>query len=689
MAQAGLRRQPGVLSVEPDCLVHLEQTPNDPSFGQQWDMVNTGQTGGTPGADINAAAAWNIRTDASAVTVAIVDTGLQLTHPDLAANVWTNPGEIPGNGIDDDGNGYIDDVHGWDFVNNDAIPDDDNGHGTHVAGTIGAIGNNNAGISGVAWSVKLMPLKAFDASGNGSVSAIIAALDYAVANGARVSNHSYGGTSYVQAEYDAFAAAQAAGHVAFVAAGNDGESDDDYPHYPAAFRLDEVVSVAATTASDTLASFSNYGTHTVQVAAPGVSIRSTLRGSTYGNLSGTSQATPHVTGVAALVAAEHLDWTGSQIRDRVLGTTRPVAALAGTSWTGGVVDAGAALGGGPTILPPPPPSPGSAPTADIDLDEASDSGVSATDRVTNAATLVWNVTFNRPVSGFAAADLSRSGTATGCAIQAPSGSGPSYTVSVTGCSAGTVHLTLKPNTVTDDSSVSGPAVALAGPIALIDRSAPTVSTPTATPRAAATLAGTSIPLRIGWTGSDPGGAGLASYTLQESTDSGHTWSTISASLSAPLLNVLAVPSGTVRYRAQGTDRAGNAGAWATGPSLAPLLVQQTSSAIRYHGTWSSSGSTTYSGGSTRYARTAGASVSYAFSGRSIAWIGSTSTTRGKVKVYVNGAYVGTVDLSGPTRHRVLIWQKTWTTVATRTLTLVDAGTGGRPRADLDAFAVLR
>jgi subtilisin family serine protease len=356
-AVAAARRQHGVLAAEADCRVHIDQVPNDPDLAQEWGLRNTGQTGGTTGADIDAATAWDVRTDASSVTVAVIDTGMQLNHPDLAANLWTNPGEIVGNGIDDDNNGYVDDVHGWDFVNQDANPTDDNGHGTHVSGTIGARGDNGVGVTGVAWRVKLMPLKAFNASGQGQVSAIIAALDYAVANGAKISNNSYSGPEFDRAEYDAFAAAGAAGHLAIAAAGNDGVSNDEHPHYPASYRLDTVVSVAATNDSDALSSFSDFGTIKVDVAAPGEAIYSTWLGSGYQTLSGTSMATPHVVGVAALVAAEHPAWTALEIRDRILGTTRPVAGLADKTWTGGVIDAGIALSNAVTDLPPAPPPP--------------------------------------------------------------------------------------------------------------------------------------------------------------------------------------------------------------------------------------------------------------------------------------------------------------------------------------------
>ena len=1429
-AMAALRTQPDVESVEPDCIVKLDQAPNDPGFGQQWALANTGQTGGSAGADIDALGAWSVRTDAGGVTVGIIDTGMQLNHPDLAANVWTNVDEVAGNGIDDDLNGYVDDVHGWDFVNNDALPADDNGHGTHVAGTIGARGNNGVGVTGVAWTVKLMPLKAFDANGSGSVSAIIAALGYAVENGARVSNHSYGATDFVRAEYDAFVAATTAGHVAFAAAGNNGVNSDEAPHYPAAFRIANVVSVGATTETDEIAGFSNFGIRTVQVTAPGTSILSTLPGSGYGYLDGTSMATPHVAGVAALVAARNPTWTGSQIRDRILGTTRSVAGLSGKAWTGGVVDAGAALSNVATVLPPPFPSatpvalattidaaqvpdPVAAPTpptfptespvetsiadvgppkiaidaaglpmiaytrrmqgvqllsrsgpgwtdrmlttayddfywldlavngsgvptvavqrawsnlaawsdpgivlvgadaptpiqqritaacpdadtcfwdwnpavaydaagkahvvftrtapwdqdmviapggnaadisgtgayyatnvsgawlvrrltdgdadgpaaiavetdgsvhivlsrrdgsnsglahltnetgswtsrlitdhvedrfssigvdggggvhivfarpglglyysyrapagtwdaplwifdgnayspdlamdstgrvhvaygladgtntaagvgyatnrsgswvrstvaggqahdpslavdaagkahlaylqavgvpfgihyatnatgsfvstparassdigalafatdplghhhvafaghygetsaglyygtdasgswvvgrissawptnvalavdgngrahvafsqqqdannqtlptnqqrvgyatnasgswvvekaspgadfaaagvaialdaagspvivhanavqskllrirrvggawttdtmyngiairepsilldpagalqaaiaarattdgsgtrivhvrgttgawavtsvtngatvrlvpsigrtadgtiwvaewevdqgvrvhrrnpstgswtettisedpaavlptltvdaaglvhvaysnanfygsagcsvpecaegpgllhavlvgstwqttrltprwqdtssvlargadgglsvaflrtghgirllelipgkpaATVRLRAASDTGVSPSDGITNAPVLTWDVTFNRPVTGLSEGDFTRTGTATGCVVGTPTGSGATWAISLSGCSTGTVAFGLKAGSVADAEAVAGPISAVAAATVTVDRSVPTAAPPTATLRAGATLSGTNLPVRLAWTGADAGGAGIARYEAARSLNGSSTWTALSSSLATPVFDLLAGPSGTVRYRVRTIDRAGNVGAWATGSSLAPLLLQQTSSSIRKTGTWSTSTSTSYSGGSTGYAKTAGASASYTFTGRSVAYVASRSTTRGKVKVYVNGAYLTTVDLYGSTRHRVVIWQATWSTAATRTIKLVAVGTAGRPRIDLDAFAGLR
>jgi subtilisin family serine protease len=692
-AAALLRSQRGVVSVERDCIVHIADAPDDPGFPQEWGLVNTGQVVdvpaigpqvGTPGADIDAASAWAVRTDASSVTVAVIDTGIQLNHPDLEANLWTNTGETPGNGADDDGNGYIDDVHGWDFANDDATPSDDNGHGTHVSGTIGAIGDNGVGVTGVAWSVRIMPLKAFDETGSADTSAIIGALEYAVDNGAGISNNSYSGPSFVQAEFDAFAAAAEAGHLAIVAAGNEGQSDDAHPWYPAAFGLEEALSVAATDNKNVLASFSNFGSFSVHVAAPGVGILSTLPTSIvpsgYGKLSGTSMATPHVVGVAALVAAEHPTWTGAEVRDRILGTTRHVAALDGKTWTGGVVDAGAALSSDPTILPTAPLIP------TLDLEAGSDTGSSPTDNVTRAASLTFDVTFPRSVTGLGILDFAVGGSAIGCVKGDPTGSGAAYVVVLTGCSPGSVVLAVKAGSVTDAvDDTPGPPVLIRGRSVLVDRTAPTGSAPSASLHTGAALAGSALPLRLKWTVSD--GGGIDRYELARSLNGSATWTLLSAP--STTVDLTAASSGTVRYRSRAIDLAGNVGAWAYGPTLTPRLIQQTSTAIHRHGTWTSSSFASFSGGSARYARSSTASATYTFTGRGIALVSTRATTRGKVRVYINGAYAGIVDLYGPTQYRTVAWQKTWSTVATRTIKLVLTGTPGRPRVDLDAFAVLR
>jgi subtilisin family serine protease len=383
-------------------------TPNDPSFSSQWDLSNTGQFGGTPGADIHATQAWSVTTGSAATVVAVIDTGVDYDHPDLYQNIWINQAEIPlprlRNLVDVDHDGYIsfadlnnpfnqgvgkitdvngdgridaadilapmaldshgddtglggwahnstqdgdtahpDDLIGWNFVNNTNKPFDDNGHGTHVSGTIGAMGNDGVGVTGINWSVSIMALKFLDASGSGYVSNATAALDYAVAHGASISNNSWGGATYDPNLLAAIQNAQAHGDIFVVAAGNNGQNLDVSPTYPASYHLSNMIVVAATDRYDQLAAFSNYGAGTVDLAAPGVQILSTTPNGTYSWYSGTSMATPHVTGVLALLKSEHPDWGYSQLIGQVLGTVDPLAGLQGKTRTGGRLDAAAAL----------------------------------------------------------------------------------------------------------------------------------------------------------------------------------------------------------------------------------------------------------------------------------------------------------------------------------------------------------
>jgi subtilisin family serine protease len=347
-AVSDLERMDGVLYAEPDHVVRQTAVPNDPLYGREWGL-----------AAIRAPEAWDVTTGSPLVTVAVVDTGIDATHPDLAPNLWTNPGESGGgretNGIDDDGDGRIDDVHGWDFVGNDAQPQDGNGHGTHVSGTIAARGDDGAGVAGVSWSASLMPLRVLDNGGSGYVSDAITAYSFAARSGARIVNASLGGSSYSRAEHDAIAAAPNTLFV--VAAGNDGQDNDATPDYPCDYDLPNVICVAATDESDALASFSNYGAANVDLAAPGVDIASTWPGGRYATLSGTSMATPHVSGAAALVLAHDPDLTTAGLRSALLTSTDPVAGLGGLVATGGRLDVAAALAvPAPVAQPPPQPA---------------------------------------------------------------------------------------------------------------------------------------------------------------------------------------------------------------------------------------------------------------------------------------------------------------------------------------------
>jgi Subtilase family len=325
--------------IEPNYVVHAFVTPNDPLFGQLWGMHNTGQTGGVVGADIHATQAWDVSTGSSNVLVAIIDTGVDYTHPDLAGNIFTNTAEIPGNGIDDDGNGFVDDVHGWDFVNHDNDPMDDFGHGTHVSGTVAAIGNNALGVVGVSWSAKILPLKFLDASGSGSTADAISAIQYATMMGVRIMSNSWGGGGYSQALHDAIQAAGDAGIVFVAAAGNSSSNNDVSPAYPASYDLPNIVSVAASDPNDNLAYFSNFGATTVDLAAPGTDILSTFPGGGYQYESGTSMATPHVSGALALIMGHFPMIDGLSAKNLLLANVDPESAFAGKTLTGGRLNA--------------------------------------------------------------------------------------------------------------------------------------------------------------------------------------------------------------------------------------------------------------------------------------------------------------------------------------------------------------
>jgi subtilisin family serine protease len=324
--------------------------------------------------------AWDFQTDSPDVVVAVIDDGAMLDHEDLTQSIWTNNDEIPGNGLDDDGNAFEDDVHGWDFFNDDSDPSPDlvpelilglfphptrkeyEAHGTHVGGTIAAVGDNDTGVAGVSWQAQIMPLKFLGgAEGSGTLANAIAAIEYAVANGAHIINASWGGGPESQLLRSAIQTANNAGLLFIAAAGNggpDGLSDDNdqVPHFPANYDVPNVISVAATTDTDELTDFSNFGHVTVDLAAPGAGILSTVPtgnetstapGSGYAEFNGTSMATPIVSGVAALLMARFPDFSHLEVKDLLLRTVDEVDVLAGRLATGGRLNAGSAVGDQP------------------------------------------------------------------------------------------------------------------------------------------------------------------------------------------------------------------------------------------------------------------------------------------------------------------------------------------------------
>ncbi|MDA1050593.1 MAG: S8 family serine peptidase [Planctomycetota bacterium] len=343
-----------IAAFERDSIVTAQVLPDDLSFGSQIGLHNTGQTSGTADADIDAPEAWDITTGSREVVVGVVDSGIDYTHADLAANVWTNPGETAGDGIDNDGNGFIDDVHGYDFHNNDGDPRDDHGHGTHVAGTIGAQGNNSFGVAGVNWSTSIMALKFLDQKNEGFTSNAVRAINYATMMrtsydvNVRVLNNSWVTRDFSLALRDAVAVSQDADILLVAAAGNgnvlgEGVNNDVIPRYPASLEFTNLLAVAATGQNDELAHFSNFGKNSVDLAAPGVGIFSTDLGGGFLSRNGTSMAAPHVSGVAALVWSLLPYVTAEEVRNAILQGADPVAGLQGKLASGGRLNALGAL----------------------------------------------------------------------------------------------------------------------------------------------------------------------------------------------------------------------------------------------------------------------------------------------------------------------------------------------------------
>lgn len=338
-AIALLKSHQAIEYVEPDYQVSIARTPDDPRFDELWGLNNDGQTGGTADADIDAVEAWDISTGSRDVVVGVIDTGIDYSHSDLASNMWVNSSEIPGDGIDNDGNGFIDDVHGINAITDSGDPMDDEGHGTHVSGTIGASGGNGIGVVGVNHEVSLVGCKFLDAAGNGSTSDAIKCIDYMVSlknSGVnlRVLNNSWGGGGYSQALADAIASSEAADLLFVAAAGNDTIDNDVNPHYPSNYENASVLSVASTDQTDGISWFSHYGLTSVDMGAPGNAILSTTPGESYASYSGTSMATPHVAGAAALVLSINPELSTQELKDLLMNSGDANAALQGVTVAG-------------------------------------------------------------------------------------------------------------------------------------------------------------------------------------------------------------------------------------------------------------------------------------------------------------------------------------------------------------------
>jgi len=675
---AAVEALPGVASAEPDRWFTVDALPNDPLASSLWGLL--GPSDGSP-YGIDAVSAWPTSTGED-VVVAVIDTGL-VAHPDLAGQTVAGYDFI-GGPHGNDGNGRdADPSDPGDWCN----PDPSSWHGTHVAGTIAAIANNSTGVFGGAPDVAIQAVRVLGQCGGyetdiadgirwaagGTVPGVLAN-----ATPARVLNISLGGEAPTcLAEFaSAIDDARSRGSVVVVAAGNRNE--------PAAgatpANCPGVITVAATDSEGRRGSFSNYG-GAVELAAPGVSIRSTIdsgltgpTGATYAYYNGTSMAAPHVAAAAALVIAARPAITPDEVALLLRDTATPVGAASGGSSCqvlgcgSGIVNAARAVaaltdGVPPTVSIAGAPSPAKAgPT--------------------------FTLTFSEPVTGLTAADFTKSGTAAAaCTVKPPTGSARKWSVGTTCTSSGTIKLTLAADAVADVSGMSGPLSAVDTATIIVDLVAPSASAPKPSLRAGAKLSGASMPIKVSWSGADAGGAGLARYELARSTNGG-SYATVGISYSVPYAYTTA-GGGTHRFRVRAIDAAGNVGPWVYGSTTRASLVQQTSTAIRYIGSWTTVRNSVYSGSSVRAASRLWSNATYTFTGRSVALVTTKATTRGKARVYVDGKLATTIDLRASAAHRVLVYAKTWSSSSKHTIRIVVLATAGRPRVDIDAFATLR
>lgn len=318
-----LRKDPNVEYAEPDYIMNLIKIPNDELFSSLYAMNNSGQTGGKIDSDIDAVEAWDTCTGSEEMVIGIIDTGIDYLHPDLVDNMWKNPGEIPDDGIDNDENGFVDDVYGWDFAYDDNEPMDKHGHGTHCSGTIAAKGNNGIGVAGLLWNARIMAIKFLDDNGIGSVSDAIDAINYATIMNVPVTSNSWGGDAYSQSLEEVIAATG----IFVSAAGNNHSNNDQEPYYPSSYELDNIISVGATDPNDELTPFSNFGSKSVDLFAPGFGILSTFPGGKYKLESGTSMAVPHVSGAIGLLWSNSPYLRSLEVKHAILKNVDKISAL--------------------------------------------------------------------------------------------------------------------------------------------------------------------------------------------------------------------------------------------------------------------------------------------------------------------------------------------------------------------------
>jgi subtilisin family serine protease len=568
-----LDEDPNVEAVSPNYQRELaDEFTDEQHFDLEWGLHNTGQSvngvSGTADIDIDGLEALRITTGSPSLVVAVIDSGVDFSHPDLADRAWTNPGEtgvlaLPG--VDDDGNGYVDDIHGWDFCNDDASVYDANqgGHGTHVAGTIAA-SVNGTGVIGVAPNVKIMGLKFIKSSGCGFDSMAIEAIDYAASFGVPVINASWGDAHRSLPLESAIAD----GNALFVAAaGNDGLNLDSGSNdfYPAESPLANILSVAAIDQRGNRASFSNYGAAAVDIAAPGTNILSTWPSGQFAWSNGTSMAAPHVSGVAALGLSVAPSLSTDALKSRILARGVTLPGVVGKTVTGKLVNAmRVADVVGPTALP-----------------------------------------------------VDRHGINVGSTI------------------------------------------------------------------------GSSVSTTLAWPPATDDHSGVSSYIVRRRAGSG-SWTILASALTTRSFKVSLPFNTATQFGIAGRDGVGNVGPQAVSPTVTAVLLQDGTSLAKYSGTWSVVSSSSASNGKLHSSTRAGASVEFKTTARAIAVVGRKGPSNGKAKVYVDGAYVQTIDFyRSSTQSKIVVFNRSWSTNGVHRVKLVVVGTSGHPRVEVDAFPILR
>jgi subtilisin family serine protease len=734
---ARLSHQPGVLFAEPNFIYRLSATPNDPRFADLWGLHNGRDR------DIDAPRAWDVTTGSSDVVVAVVDSGVDYAHPDLENNIWSNPGEVAGDGEDNDGNGYIDDVRGFDFVDSDNDPYDENGHGTHVAGTIGAQGDNGDGMTGVNWDVSIMPVRGADAGGNIGVVEIIDSFQYACDNGAHVVNGSFGGFEKSAAVRTVI---EECPHVLFVfAAGNEGlDVDRSGNHtYPCSYTLPNIVCVAATGRTDRLAEFSNYGDVRVDIAAPGVSILSATprevflsdsfesglglwnankaSGKTW---SATTESSANGSGSATDSAGQTYSnnsntWIETASPRNLSGgedcqldyafriaTQQPGDFLAvegskngGSSWivldsgedgnlvwsgtTGGFIEWSEFIefdGFDDT------------PSVDLRFRLVSDSsgrrdGAWVDDVILHCMTGDHGDDDFVRFQGTSMATPHVAGVAALMLAEYPSTTPVQLKAALL---AGADRVTALNGKV-----ASGARLNARGALDQLETVDPVAFKPTVRFMTSKAVGRSTIPLKVSWqaaTDAAPS-SGIDGYQVQARTRQGGSWgSWQTVTRTAKLSTVHGVRAGTHQFRLRAQDEAGNWSAWRTAAGPIVLKDPQGASNITFRRSWSTANSSDFYEGATRYAQLTRASAKHSFTGSQVAWVATRGPNRGRAEVFIDGVLVETVDLYAASRKdRRVVFLQRWQTNGAHTIRVKVIGpnpASSGKRVDLDAYLTL-